>query len=79
LGKAVKHLEDSLVCFEELKSTYHTAKTRYQLGLIYLTTPDKEKQGENLLKQARNTFVDLGAQWDLEQVEKAIESFVEQA
>jgi hypothetical protein len=79
LGKAIDHLEDSLTCFVELKSTYHTAKTRFQLGLVYLTSPDKEKQGGDLLNQARTIFANLGAQWDLGQVERAIERFVERA
>jgi tetratricopeptide (TPR) repeat protein len=78
LGKAIAHLEDSLACLTELKSTYHTAKTSFQLGLIYLTAPDKEKQGRDLLHQARTMFANLGAQWDLEQVESAIKRFVEQ-
>jgi class 3 adenylate cyclase/predicted ATPase len=79
LGRATECLEESLACFVELKSTYHTAKTRFQLGLIYLTAPDKEEQGKELLYQARTTFANLGAQWDLGQVERAIERFVERA
>lgn len=71
--KAIECLQDSMACFVELKSTYQTAKTCFQLALVYLGEPDKEEQGQALLSRARAIFAELGAQWDWAQTERALE------
>jgi tetratricopeptide (TPR) repeat protein len=71
--KAAVHLQASLACFAELKSTYQAAKTWLQLALVYLGEPGMVKEGRKLLDQARIRFAELGAQRDLAETERVIE------
>ena len=74
--EATERLQASLICFAELQRAYDAAKTSFQLALIYLAEPGKEEEGRGLLDQARTLFADLGAQWDLSQIERTIEQFL---
>ncbi len=84
LGKAFLALEDyaqaqdcleaSLDRFAELNSSYRFAKACHALALIYLNQPGRKAEGQALLQQSRSIFADMGAAWELAQVEAAIEA-----
>jgi class 3 adenylate cyclase/predicted ATPase len=78
MEEAQDHLEASLACLVELKSTYEVAKTLFQLAQVYLARPDQREDGRALLDQARALFADLGARGDLAAVEGVIERLSDQ-
>jgi tetratricopeptide (TPR) repeat protein len=67
-------LEASLDRFAELNSSYRFAKACNSLALIYLNQPGRKAEGQALLQQSRSIFADMGAAWELAQVEAAIEA-----
>lgn len=72
--EAQQHLEASLERFNELKSAYRFAKACYALALIYWKQAGRQAEGQALLEQSRDILADLGAAWDLAQVEAAIQT-----
>ena len=57
----------------ELKNTYEAAKTCFRLALVCLDRSDWAEEGRALLTQARILFAELGAQWDLAQVDRVLD------
>jgi class 3 adenylate cyclase/tetratricopeptide (TPR) repeat protein len=76
LAQAEQELEESLRILEELNSRYEVGKTCFQLARLYhewqvASGKLQVASGEwrEYLERARGIFEDLGAQWDLAQVE----------
>jgi hypothetical protein len=71
LTQAEEELQESLGILEELNSRYEVGKTCFQLARLYHEWQGASRKWREYLERARGVFEDLGAQWDLAQVENA--------
>ena len=72
MNQAFNHIEKSIEILQEIEDMRSLANTRYEYGLMLWDAGEKAKAKVEL-KKCQDLLKEIGQQWELKEVEEALE------